>query len=120
MAETGRRAWVAAYDVAEPRRLARVHRMMCRHAVPIEYSVFWLTGTPTARLRCLQEVLTALDNSRDDLRLYAIAARGFRVRLGVPVLPQGIEWSGVPAGWGWDADHDIPLDKSIVGFRGSD
>lgn len=113
------RAWVVAYDVTDHRRLGRVHRAMCRHAVPIEYSVFWLVGTPTSRLRCLQEILPLLDGGQDDLRMYAIAARGFRMRLGAPVLPQGIEWSGVPAGWGWDADDEIPLDESVVASVGA-
>lgn len=115
MAETsGRQAWVMAYDVCDPRRLVRMHRAMCRHAMPIEYSVFWFTGSPADRLRCLREVLPLLNASMDDLRLYALAARGFRVRLGAPVLPQGIEWSAVPPGWGWDADGNVPLDESVI------
>lgn len=98
------RAWLVAYDVADPRRLARVHRRMLRHAVPVEYSVFWLSGTPADRLRCLQDVLPLLEASEDDLRMYSLPARGFRLRLGLAVLPQGIEWSALPAAFRWDGD----------------
>lgn len=102
---SGERAWLVAYDVADPRRLGRVHRRMLRHAVAIEYSVFWLTGTPADRLRCLQDVLPLLEPDEDDLRMYAMPARGLRLRLGLSVLPQGIEWSALPAAFRWDNDE---------------
>lgn len=98
------RAWLVAYDIAHPRRLSRVHRRMLCHAVPIEYSVFWLAGTPADRLRCLLDVLPLLDAAEDDLRVYALSSRGWRLRLGKTVLPEGITWSALPAAFLWDAD----------------
>ena len=92
-----RRAWLIAYDVRDPRRLVRVHRRMLRHATPLEYSVFWLTGTQMDRLRCLQDVLPLLREDADDLRMYMLPARGLRLRLGAPALPAGIQWSALPA-----------------------
>ncbi len=101
------RAWLVAYDIANPRRLGRVHRCMLRHAAAIEYSVFWLTGTPHARLRCLEAVLPLLDMKEDDLRIYAMPSRGLRIRLGPAVFPGGIEWSALPHALRWDqADPD--------------
>lgn len=99
------RAWLVAYDVCDPRRRVQVHRRLRRHATAIEYSVFWLTGTPTDRLRCLQDVLPLLRPNEDDLRMYAVPARGLRLRLGLAVLPQGIEWSALPAAFRWDHDE---------------
>jgi CRISPR-associated protein Cas2 len=101
-----RRAWLMAYDIADPKRLLRVHRAMRAHATPIEYSVFWLDGTPADRLRCLKEVLPKLDADQDDLRAYAMPSRGLRLRLGCPVLPDGIDWSALPPAFRWDEDLD--------------
>ena len=99
---TAERAWVIAYDIRDPRRLVRVHRCMLQHATPLEYSVFWLYGTPAARVRCLAHVGPLLKMGEDDLRVYAIPARGLRLRLGATVLPQGIQWSALPAAFLWD------------------
>lgn len=108
------RAWLVAYDVADPRRLGRVHRRMLRHAAAIEYSVFWLAGTPADRLRCVQDVLPLLHRDEDDLRLYAVPARGLRLRLGLAVLPQGIEWSALPAALRWDVGDAGPRVAATV------
>jgi hypothetical protein len=34
-------AWLVCYDIAEPRRLARVGRAAREFAVPLQYSVLW-------------------------------------------------------------------------------
>lgn len=96
------RAWLIAYDICDPRRLVRVHRRMLRYATPIEYSVFWMYGTPARRVECLADVGVLLKKGEDDLRVYAIPGRGLRLRLGAPVLPQGIQWSALPAAFLWD------------------
>ena len=44
MSYTERRNWLVAYDIASPRRLARVHRYLKRHAIPVQYSVFVFHG----------------------------------------------------------------------------
>jgi CRISPR-associated protein Cas2 len=120
------RAWLVAYDIADPRRLGRVHRRMLRHAAAIGYSVFWLAGTPTDRLRCLLDVLPLLEPAEDDLRMYALAARGLRLRLGRAVLPEGIAWSALPAAFLWDGgglpagagEASWPAESEAVGSHG--
>ena len=48
--------FVIGYDIANPRRLQRVHREMCKHATPLEYSVFLLVGDARAKDRCLAQM----------------------------------------------------------------
>jgi hypothetical protein len=38
-------AFVIGYDISNPRRLQRIHREMCKHAAPLEYSIFLLVGS---------------------------------------------------------------------------
>ncbi|MBL8393249.1 MAG: CRISPR-associated endonuclease Cas2 [Candidatus Accumulibacter sp.] len=90
-------AFVIGYDISDPRRLLRVHREMCRHATPLEYSIFLLVGSATAKDRCLQEIDALIKPQEDDVRCYALPARGFQGRIGRASLPAGIVWTGLPA-----------------------
>jgi len=89
--------WVIGYDIANPRRLAKVYRRMCAHATPMEYSVFLLVGTERTKERCLAEVAGIIDGKQDDVRCYPLPGRGFQARIGRASLPAGVTWTGLPA-----------------------
>ena len=36
--------YLIGYDIANPKRLCRIHRAMKTHATPIQYSIFLLEG----------------------------------------------------------------------------
>ncbi|MCF0254390.1 MAG: CRISPR-associated endonuclease Cas2 [Duodenibacillus sp.] len=91
--------YVIGYDIADPKRLIRVHRAMVQHGCPIEYSIFVFDGTKEALDKCLEAVLKLIDPRVDDVRCYAVPARGDRMRIGAPALPEGIIWTGLPAAW---------------------
>ena len=90
-------AFVIGYDISDPRRLQRVHRAMCRHATPLEYSIFLLVGSTVDKDRCLAEIASLIKPLDDDVRCYALPARGFQGRIGRASLPAGIVWTGLPA-----------------------
>ena len=75
---TSELAFVIGYDISDPRRLLRVHREMCKHATPLEYSIFL--------------------PQEDDVRCYALPARGFQGRIGRASMPEGIVWTGAAGG----------------------
>ena len=89
--------FIIGYDIADPRRLQRVHREMCKHAAPLEYSVFILVGSQGAKDRCLAQMAGLIKASADDVRCYPLPARGFQARIGRAGLPAGIQWTGLPA-----------------------
>lgn len=60
--------FVIGYDIADPRRLQRVRRIMCRYAAPLEYSVFFLVGSAADKDRCLREIGRLIDPAQDDVR----------------------------------------------------
>ena len=91
------RAFVIGYDIANPRRLQRVHREMCKHATPLEYSVFLLVGNELAKERCLAQMAGLIEDGEDDVRCYPLPVRGFQGRVGRASLPAGIQWTGLPA-----------------------
>lgn len=94
----GERAFVIGYDIASPRRLGRVHREMLKHACPLEYSVFLLVGTERAKDACLAGMARLMDKDEDDVRCYPLPSRGLQARIGRATLPEGIQWTGLPAG----------------------
>ena len=89
--------WIVAYDVSAPRRLQRIHRFMVGQASPIEYSVFLFVGTAKQLEACLAELGRLIDPRDDDMRCYALPARGLQARIGCATLPAGIQWTGLPA-----------------------
>ncbi len=88
--------WIIGYDITDSRRLQRVYRAMLRHAIPLEFSVFLLTGHEADKRRCLEEICSLIDPDQDDLRCYPLPARGLQERIGKATLPAGIHWSGLP------------------------
>jgi len=91
------RAFVIGYDIAQPRRLQLVHRAMCKYAAPLEYSVFILVGSEEDKDRCLANMANLIDVREDDVRCYPLPVRGFQCRIGRTSLPEGIQWTGLPA-----------------------
>ena len=91
------RSWLIGYDITEPKRLQRIYRVMLKHATPLEYSIFMLTGTVRDKQRCLDEVVAMIDVDTDDLRCYPLPERGVQERIGKATLPAGIHWSVLPS-----------------------
>src|SRR5947209_19710847 len=63
--KTMRTCYIVAYDIADPKRLQRVHRTMCGYGDPLQYSVFRCILSPSERVLLL-EALTPLINHRGD------------------------------------------------------
>lgn len=82
--------WLIAYDIADPRRLTRVHAFLKKAGMPVQYSVF------LARLdrRALREVARGLrermKESEDDVRLYRLPPNCRPTLMGRAILPEGV------------------------------
>ncbi|MDT8321337.1 MAG: CRISPR-associated endonuclease Cas2 [Xanthomonadales bacterium] len=78
--------WLVTYDIADPRRLGRVARLLLKHGVRVQYSVFAVMAR-TAEIRELKTLLsTLIKPSEDDVRIYPISARGRSLLLGASML----------------------------------
>jgi CRISPR-associated protein Cas2 len=83
--------WLIAYDIADPRRLRRVHRYLCRHAVPVQYSVFTTRSAPM-KLGLIRAGLASILNAdEDDVRIYPVPEPANLVVLGRKALPEGLQ-----------------------------
>jgi len=72
MALTQPKAWLIAYDIADKRRLSRLHRFIKSRAVPVQYSVFYFEGSSAQVGRFLGEIETYINVKQDDVRAYPL------------------------------------------------
>jgi CRISPR-associated protein Cas2 len=78
------------YDIADPRRLARVHRAASRFAVPVQYSVFWARLDRAGLDAALRSVAVLIDPRADDVRFYPLPANVRVHAMGRAMLPEGV------------------------------
>jgi CRISPR-associated protein Cas2 len=84
-------AWLACYDIAEPRRLARVWRAVREFGVPLQYSVFWARLDRAGLDAALAAVAARIEPRADDVRFYPLPDNVQITGLGRDVLPLGVD-----------------------------
>lgn len=87
--------WLIAYDITRPKRLQKVHRCLCNHALPLQNSVFLLRGSQADFERCQAQLLPLIDLKEDNLRIYSLSEHTVITHFGPPPLPEGVVWSGM-------------------------
>ncbi len=84
-----RPAWyLLAYDIADPRRLQRIHRLIKKKGVAAQNSVFFVDGTESAVNEFMDEIADLMAEKEDDLRAYPISSPGNVWTFGVNPLAE--------------------------------
>ncbi|NLV30983.1 MAG: CRISPR-associated endonuclease Cas2 [Acidobacteria bacterium] len=94
MSHTEQRNWLIGYDIANPRRLGRVHRFLKSHAIPVQYSVFVFQGNQLELERIIAGLSELISPKEDDVRAYHVPDRCEVAMLGRQDLPDGIVLGG--------------------------
>lgn len=81
--------WLVAYDIADPKRLARVHRLLVAWALPAQYSVFLLVATRESVGVLVGELARLIHPRQDDVRIFRLEP-GWQRSLGASTLPRGV------------------------------
>ncbi len=66
---TLRRRHLVAYDVADAKRLRRIHRKLGGYGDPLQYSVFLCDLSPVERQLLLRDLATLIDHRADRVML---------------------------------------------------
>lgn len=82
--------YLVCYDIADPKRLRRVHRRIVKHAIFIQYSVYYLQGDRKALEALLNDLQDVIDEGRDDVRAYSARPLSDALQIGRSWLPDGI------------------------------
>ncbi len=90
MADYQPHRYLLCYDIADPKRLSRVHRLLGRYAVPVQYSVFTARLNKPDLLKLLAEIQERIDAREDDVRVYTLPERCEATAIGVQFFPEGV------------------------------
>lgn len=83
------RQYLICYDIANPRRLQRVHRTVSKAAMAVQYSVFLAAFTDSELDELLRSLQKEIERSEDDIRAYPVDPKG-AITLGSSSLPNDI------------------------------
>jgi CRISPR-associated endonuclease Cas2 len=61
-----------AYDIADPKRLAKIHRLMKKEGIAAQKSVFFIRGTEKDINTLMDRIAKVMKLGEDDLRAYPI------------------------------------------------
>lgn len=90
MAVNQSRLCLVCYDIADPRRLVRVHRYLRETGLPVQYSVFTLMMTRKQQSALVQGLKNLIDSREDDVRIYPLPQNGERINLGQQLFPEDV------------------------------
>ncbi len=100
------REHIIAYDIADPTRLARIHRMLKRLALPLQYSVFYAKLTDRQRDKLADLIARIIHPKEDDVRMYPLPQEYQLLYLGQRPLMEGLKLDWQRGQW-HDALDDL-------------
>jgi len=111
MAVSAARGYLLCYDVADPVRLRRVHRVVRTRGLRIQYSVYYVEVAPMALDSILAELARHIRPGMDDIRVYPIPARCRVLLIGMHLFPIGATLAGtlLPAEFVFRERTDPPV-----------
>lgn len=84
---SGRKLYLATYDVSDAKRLRRIHKIMRNFGEALQYSVFQCRLTGTERIRLLEALHAAMDLTEDRVMLADLGPASGRGA-------ESVEWIG--------------------------
>lgn len=84
------RHWLICYDIADKKRLTRVHRLIKKHSIPIQYSVYLAQASRSQIDQWFLELAEIINPKQDDIRAYLIPEHAQIHLIGQPILPDGM------------------------------
>lgn len=85
------RTWLVCYDIRQPRRLRRVHRILRKCGATVQYSAFSVRADDGGLRDLLDELRGEIAEHADDVRAYHVPDHCKVWTLGKQDLPDGIE-----------------------------
>ncbi len=83
-------SYLLCYDIANPRRLGKVHKFCSRLGMAFQYSVFHLRCDSDQATRIMADLEAIIDPEEDDVRLYPIDGSDSIATFGERLLPDEI------------------------------
>ncbi len=104
--------FLVCYDIADKKRLSKVHRYLVKVALPIQYSVFLAYLTANKLETMLIDIKALINLREDDVRVYPLPDKMEYYRLGRQQLPEGVMLFKKPAIDSLFNVSDVSFDKT--------
>lgn len=82
--------YLIAYDIANPKRLSKVHRALKKQGLPVQYSVFTVVLKRKTLLQLLDCINSLIKANEDDVRCYRLPDRLEINTLGLQLFPDDV------------------------------
>ena len=90
MSQNQTATWLVIYDIADPRRLAKVCKKLKKSGVPLQYSVFSVETSAVGMAVLVAQLASLIHLKEDDIRAYRLPENSWRATLGEAILPEGL------------------------------
>lgn len=67
-----KRHFLICYDIASPKRLQRLQRLVSHHCLQLQYSVYYATLYPQEMDKLIQKIKKIINCHHDDVRIYDV------------------------------------------------
>jgi len=81
-----RRSFLLCYDIANPKRLRRIHRVAKAYGEPWQYSVFYCVLSAIDRVRLERQLAELINHHEDQVLIIDLGLRDDAVRSAVMTL----------------------------------
>jgi len=94
MAKNKKLARLICYDIANEKRLSKVHKIVSEYAILIQYSVYYLYANAEEIDTLCSELRSVINAKEDDIRIYPLAKDPSIQTLGQQGLLEGVLLTG--------------------------
>lgn len=88
--------YLLSYDIADVKRLRRVHKLLKKWGFPVQYSVFTLDLDARSVETLMARLSRITDPDEDDVRLYRMPKQA-GIWMGPPPIGEGVILTGQPS-----------------------
>lgn len=88
--------FLICYDIREPRRLQKLQRLLRRHCLKLQASVYLFKGNSQAGESLMQQISQRIDRRQDDVRVYQLSLHCLFEFYGLLPWPKEIFYADLP------------------------
>ncbi|AGX86929.1 CRISPR-associated endonuclease Cas2 [Candidatus Symbiobacter mobilis] len=82
--------YIIAYDICDPKRYNKIHKIIKKYGLPLQYSVYLLDVTRLEIEKLVTELRSLIDPEKDDIRGYYIPQNTWKVSMGTSIVPNDV------------------------------
>lgn len=82
--------WIVCYDMAYPRQLAHIFKLLKAHGIALQRSVFLVHMSSVDMAQLQAQIISLINLREDDVRAYRLPKSSYKVVFRRSLIPQGM------------------------------